>query len=343
MPKLSRRSHRKSRLGCRRCKTRRIKCDEVHPVCGGCERASLSCDFSAMVFSRPRPDNTLIPSPTTPRLHCSSDGSIRTPGGQLQATLFHHYLDMVKLHCSKDQRIWSGWLLDLALIEPSLMDAILGVTAFNLRRLAPYDKQISNVSHVYMARAIKSHTEQVNRGFTTENVAALLATGTFIMFHASANQAFLGQSRSGYRLPLHWFYPFKNANKLLQAALPCFQGTPVAHLYMPVGKPLGPLPREEEPGLETFDFLLGDLSRDRTGADAVKAYEFITMLEAGDPRTLAIVGYFFMLLRKASHLWWAQGAAEKEFAAVMSLLPRDWRPMMAWEVEELAWDENSCA
>ncbi|KAI8651840.1 hypothetical protein NCS55_01430600 [Fusarium keratoplasticum] len=278
---------------------------------------------------------------------------------------------MVNLHCSKDQRIWSGWLLDLALIEPSLMDAILGVTAFHLRRLAPYDKQISDASHVYMARAIKSHTEQVNRGFTTENAAALLATGTFIMFHASANQAFLDQSRSGYRLPLHWFYPFKNANKLLQAALPCFQGTAVAHLYTPVGKPLGPLPRGEEPGLETFDFLLGDLSRGRTGADAVEAYEvtvfhlakiyatqsqrdilrfpaqipdkFIAMLEAGDPRTLAIVGYFFMLLRKASHLWWARGAAEKEFAAVMSFLPKNWRPMMAWAIEELAWDENDWA
>ncbi|KAF5011147.1 hypothetical protein FDECE_2711 [Fusarium decemcellulare] len=173
-----------------------------------------------MVFSRPRPDNTLVPPPTPPTLSCSPDGTIRIPDSQLQATLFHHYLDMVSVHCSKNQRIWSGLLLDLALIEPSLMDAILGVTAFHLRRLVPYDKQISHASHAYMARAIKSHTEQVNRGFTIDNAPTLLATGTLIMFHASANQGFLDQAKPGARLPLHWFYPFRNANILLQAALP---------------------------------------------------------------------------------------------------------------------------
>ncbi|KAF4978024.1 hypothetical protein FZEAL_5531 [Fusarium zealandicum] len=41
-----RRSHKKSRAGCRRCKNRKIKCDEVHPRCGNCSKHGVSCDFS---------------------------------------------------------------------------------------------------------------------------------------------------------------------------------------------------------------------------------------------------------------------------------------------------------
>ncbi|KAL1870302.1 hypothetical protein VTK73DRAFT_2677 [Phialemonium thermophilum] len=40
-----RRSHKKSRAGCRRCKTRKIKCDEVHPRCGNCVKHGVPCDF----------------------------------------------------------------------------------------------------------------------------------------------------------------------------------------------------------------------------------------------------------------------------------------------------------
>lgn len=40
-----RRSHKKSRAGCRRCKNRKIKCDEVHPRCGNCVKHGVLCDF----------------------------------------------------------------------------------------------------------------------------------------------------------------------------------------------------------------------------------------------------------------------------------------------------------
>ncbi|KAK1982455.1 hypothetical protein LZ30DRAFT_590533 [Colletotrichum cereale] len=40
-----RRSHKKSRAGCKRCKSRKIKCDEVHPRCGNCVKHGVPCDF----------------------------------------------------------------------------------------------------------------------------------------------------------------------------------------------------------------------------------------------------------------------------------------------------------
>ncbi|KAK9322725.1 hypothetical protein V1517DRAFT_322643 [Lipomyces orientalis] len=40
-----RRPHRKSRTGCRTCKKRRVKCDEIHPRCGNCSHLGLTCSF----------------------------------------------------------------------------------------------------------------------------------------------------------------------------------------------------------------------------------------------------------------------------------------------------------
>ncbi|ERS96003.1 hypothetical protein HMPREF1624_07538 [Sporothrix schenckii ATCC 58251] len=40
-----RRSHKKSRAGCRRCKSRKIKCDEIRPRCYNCEKHGVQCDF----------------------------------------------------------------------------------------------------------------------------------------------------------------------------------------------------------------------------------------------------------------------------------------------------------
>ncbi|KAL2752739.1 hypothetical protein ACRALDRAFT_1072597 [Sodiomyces alcalophilus JCM 7366] len=44
-PKTSRRSHPKSRTGCRTCKRRKIKCDEQKPACRNCIKHAVSCDF----------------------------------------------------------------------------------------------------------------------------------------------------------------------------------------------------------------------------------------------------------------------------------------------------------
>ncbi|KAF2136472.1 uncharacterized protein K452DRAFT_313167 [Aplosporella prunicola CBS 121167] len=43
----SRRTHRKSRLGCLNCKRRRIKCDETKPSCSNCVSHSIHCKYAA--------------------------------------------------------------------------------------------------------------------------------------------------------------------------------------------------------------------------------------------------------------------------------------------------------
>ncbi|KAK6858738.1 hypothetical protein PG995_005302 [Apiospora arundinis] len=42
----SRRSHPKSRTGCKTCKLRKVKCDEKKPKCGNCIKHNADCDFA---------------------------------------------------------------------------------------------------------------------------------------------------------------------------------------------------------------------------------------------------------------------------------------------------------
>ncbi|PSR84424.1 hypothetical protein BD289DRAFT_260942 [Coniella lustricola] len=72
--------HRKSRNGCLKCKTRRVKCDEIQPVCGNCSRLCLDCAWPSephdlrsrhtdrdLRTSRRKPQSTLLDPATNTR------------------------------------------------------------------------------------------------------------------------------------------------------------------------------------------------------------------------------------------------------------------------------------
>ncbi|EPE08897.1 c6 zinc finger domain containing protein [Ophiostoma piceae UAMH 11346] len=65
-----RRSHKKSRAGCRRCKSRKIKCDEIRPRCHNCEKHGVACDFefpeiaNEFAAQTPRPSYAATPGAT---------------------------------------------------------------------------------------------------------------------------------------------------------------------------------------------------------------------------------------------------------------------------------------
>lgn len=112
----------------------------------------------------------------------------------------------------------------------------------------------------------------------------------------------------------------------------------------------------------TFDFLLEDLDILTTDPETLEAYEsnvkrlgimyaqpeqdyifkfaakvgprFVKLLEQHDPRTLTIVGYFFMLLKITEQIWWLPKSTVAEFRALMRLLPEEWKPRMEWAARE---------
>ncbi|TVY88408.1 Sterol uptake control protein [Lachnellula willkommii] len=110
-----RRSHKKSKAGCQRCKVRKIKaftlisrnsspCDEVHPVCGNCSKHGVSCDFEGVYLSLPTPavSSPSIPGTTTSTLGSSGNtpsASPSSPRPSSALTPFHQTpRDLVRTH-----------------------------------------------------------------------------------------------------------------------------------------------------------------------------------------------------------------------------------------------------
>ncbi|KAH9238528.1 hypothetical protein K456DRAFT_1827104 [Colletotrichum gloeosporioides 23] len=67
------RKHKKSRLGCRECKQRKVKCDETRPFCVKCRTAGKTCSYVGMQSSLPVPPTSSHLSTT------SSPGPQSTP------------------------------------------------------------------------------------------------------------------------------------------------------------------------------------------------------------------------------------------------------------------------
>ncbi|EMC98247.1 hypothetical protein BAUCODRAFT_23055 [Baudoinia panamericana UAMH 10762] len=72
---IPRRSHKKSKSGCRTCKVRKVKCDEHRPACQNCQRrypSIVSCDFDDQ-----EPKFRPIPSPSAESSHQARTGQSR--------------------------------------------------------------------------------------------------------------------------------------------------------------------------------------------------------------------------------------------------------------------------
>ncbi|PKS12248.1 hypothetical protein jhhlp_001548 [Lomentospora prolificans] len=84
-PYHSKRPHRKSRTGCRTCKTRKVKCDEGRPSCRNCTLRQVACVYATARPNAP-PAKPSAPSPShasaSPAAAADDDSRSRTPAVQ---------------------------------------------------------------------------------------------------------------------------------------------------------------------------------------------------------------------------------------------------------------------
>ncbi|AEO65995.1 uncharacterized protein THITE_2113700 [Thermothielavioides terrestris NRRL 8126] len=225
-----RRSHKKSRTGCRRCKSRKIKCDEVHPRCGNCVKHGVACDFehpealaelqAAAAESPSTPATTVNfgspsshaarPAPVTPGVsHAAAAAPLcrpppaptfsqTTPPSQrlLELRLMHHYTAMTcktfTFTAPVTEDIWKITVPNLAFSgSQHLADAILAVAALHLRSMAPDDKELVRASHAYMAASLAEYSAALTKGIDHTNAESLFLTSALIAFQSTATRVFM--------------------------------------------------------------------------------------------------------------------------------------------------------
>ncbi|KAG5998295.1 hypothetical protein E4U54_002221 [Claviceps lovelessii] len=225
-----RRSHKKSRAGCHRCKNRKIKCDEVHPRCGNCSKHGVPCDFESRhvlhELATPASSGSLSPSASTPAvdLTTSRTSPSLTSSARASATpvvvpppsttlspkpetarLVDRLLELRLLHqwttstCKTlltnspaADDIWQLAVPAMAFRDKAyLADAMLCVAALHLRSQCPSDKGLVQASHAYTASTLATYVTTLNKGITSDNAEALFLTATLIAFQATASRIFI--------------------------------------------------------------------------------------------------------------------------------------------------------
>ncbi|KAI9738718.1 MAG: hypothetical protein M1834_008223 [Cirrosporium novae-zelandiae] len=178
---VSRRSHRKSRLGCDNCKSRRIKCDESRPACGNCIKHSIHCDFTSALqatgsasLTSFRPSVRFIPSvyqtryasavsSTGGRTSSSKDFPIGTSLGDQSSfglpvadlKLLHHYSTSTSHTFGNNPSTLAFWQITLPQIGFShhvVLDLVLAFSALHLGHFCPEQRAfyITQAEHHYM-------------------------------------------------------------------------------------------------------------------------------------------------------------------------------------------------
>ena len=119
-PKRTRESTSKVRTGCSTCKTRRVKCDEVKPICQRCAVGGRKCEYDTARAARP-PRNVvtvyLPPTQSQPMLFVHDRG----------LDFFHQNI-AAKLEGQFDSKFWSKLVLQLSHSEPSIRHAVSAIS-----------------------------------------------------------------------------------------------------------------------------------------------------------------------------------------------------------------------
>ncbi|KAH7131056.1 hypothetical protein EDB81DRAFT_807864 [Dactylonectria macrodidyma] len=201
-----RRSHRKSRNGCRVCKGRHMKCDETRPACINCSVAGRQCEYRSVASSRPKVpnesggflapspishDSNLSPSPVTtsassPSHHRQhpevySGPPIPVPEGPSLFTLEHlaffhhaqHYFDDVLM--AEGSTVYTAAVtIEYGLQAPYLMNELLAIAALHLGHLHPGRLDYQQHATALQTRALSSFND------AKEDVSAATCIPMFI-------------------------------------------------------------------------------------------------------------------------------------------------------------------
>ncbi|KAL4922614.1 hypothetical protein BDW62DRAFT_171386 [Aspergillus aurantiobrunneus] len=205
----TRRAHRKSRHGCRACKLRRVKCDEVRPVCSNCSQRQEECEYVAEASyiwaadEAPRrrirrrkgpPENSQeVSLADTPfQLLDRFDGNATsTSGPPLDMTQLRLLVNWQRETCqffsrgAETRMVWESYLVDEALRTPSLMHGILAVSALHLALLEPPPEQPFwlELATAHKGQALRSLREGL-ASVTSDNAREMLGLSALVVAYA---------------------------------------------------------------------------------------------------------------------------------------------------------------
>ncbi|KAF2836507.1 hypothetical protein M501DRAFT_939798 [Patellaria atrata CBS 101060] len=285
-----RRNHLKSRTGCKRCKQRKVKCDEVHPECTNCIRHGVECDYKmGPSYIMYKPNHKCVATHrkdlTTSLTNKSCSSSTRPKSLENEyypppERSFNERLFELKLfyqftshkynriyHMPALFQLFTKTLPTLALQHSFLMDAILATTAQHQCIVIPQDRLHYEASHRYMARSIEQFLETMATGVNPSNAEACVAVTLLIAFHSIVARKL--DTSTTQSLPVQWFTLFRGINTVMIEGGSWVRDHPFKPVY-PGARAMSSI----APPHEALTPLLADLDRESADPEQIHAYEY---------------------------------------------------------------------
>lgn len=211
------------------------QCDEVHPLCGSCQRHKVSCNYA-----RVGPSRSSESSASTSRAKTASSGATvpakENPDARkrrmLELKLFYLYMTNTGWSVSmpsggplseRSREIWATEMPGFALKHDSLLHAIYCVTAMHLSKMEPLNVEALEACNTYFCLAIRTHRHEVTH-LNKDNADAALLTASII--RVCALVILQDRELSQYTPPTEWLLITKEAGYVFVESYPYVKDDP---------------------------------------------------------------------------------------------------------------------
>lgn len=355
------RPHTKSRTGCKACKARRVKCDEVRPSCRRCTNRKTPC-----VYSYPLPATKTSPPPgisglldflaKEPLLPASSERDVvdmkllwlftsSVCGSQFAATgpRLKRINDILKVQIPQH-----------AFECPFLMDCVLGISALQLQIMGRCDVEESRGVR-YRARAFEGYRRAIADPEPGTSQAALVACSLFMTVLSS--HVFRDEGPGIELYIVDWMVVWRGINVMVCTVSPrglCKLGladlffrpevdlnagafhVPEMLLAMVGSIQVGDNEYADEKTyydtLKHLGSLYAGLSKDGLGTMmdlrittwfTLIPGEFVELARQRRPRALVILAYYSVFLKMVRDLWWTTGIGDRGIRDILDYLAHE--------------------
>ncbi|KAH6722229.1 hypothetical protein BKA61DRAFT_171026 [Leptodontidium sp. MPI-SDFR-AT-0119] len=204
--------HRKSRLGCKVCKARKIKCDERRPICGPCIKRfpnpEEECEFEVLSPPLARTPSSAV-SPAS--IADSITGSIAQNASRaMELRLFHHY-STTTCHtmslCEEEagREMWVVAVPTIAFEHPYVYSSVLAIAAGHLLSENPNDVSLQTATYQYIDESLSGYRNEL-ASITSENALAVFTASILLGINARLRYRCLGCNPPQYTLPLDYLH-----------------------------------------------------------------------------------------------------------------------------------------
>ncbi|KAL3420635.1 hypothetical protein PVAG01_07080 [Phlyctema vagabunda] len=202
--------HRKSRLGCRVCKSRKIKCDEMRPVCGNCYKRFPNAEEQCKFGDALQTDEIAVEGDmTASKADSPATGYTFSTTRSMELRLFHHFstvtcYTMPTCEEPAGLKMWKDVIPSLAFECTYIYSAILGIAALHLLAQMPSDIALKAAAYQYMNETVSAHREEMG-SIDSSNALNRFAASVLLTMHAKLRTRCEANTGVAYTLPTNYF------------------------------------------------------------------------------------------------------------------------------------------